>query len=219
MKQLSSYAFCWVLLFFTACSGVKTENWPNGNIKSEITTLHNQRNGPAKYWYEDGTLQMECTYKNNRLEGSLIRYYLKGFKEEQQKYKNDSLNGPGLFWDRLGNLVIETNYLNGKLHGNYREFYPNKQIKSEGFYIKGNIDGQWLYYNEFGQVIGLGNFHLGNGVQRSFYPENGKVKILTNYKNNLKEGSEIEYSPEGREIIARIFSKGNLIEEKTIPAR
>lgn len=217
MKRIFNPVLFWFLLFLTACSGVKTEKWPNGNIKSEISWHSDQRNGPAKYWYEDGTLQMECNYQNNILNGRLSRYYQDGTKKEQQVYKNDTLDGPAFAWDRSGNLAIESNYVKGTYQGNYREFYPNRQIRIEGRYVKGIIDGQWLYFDESGQVIGKGNFHLGDGVQESFYPENGRIKIRTPYKNNVKEGTETEYSPDGRVLNVRIFSGGNLIKVNTAP--
>ncbi len=217
MKRIFNPGTLCFLFLMAACSGVKTEKWPNGNIKSEISWHGGQRNGPAKYWYEDGTLQMECAYQNNLLDGRLSRYYQNGIKKEQQDYKNDTLNGPAFVWDRSGNLTIESNYAKGTYHGNYREFYPNRQIRIEGIYVKGIIDGQWLYFNESGQVIGKGNFNLGEGVQESFYPENGRIKSRTPYKNNVKEGTETEYAPDGRVLNVKIFSGGKLITVNTAP--
>jgi len=215
MKRFNTSVFFPFLFLLVACSGVKTEKWPNGYIKSEISMHGKERNGPAKYWYEDGTIQMECTYKKNKLEGILTRYLPTGYKEELQTYKNDTLNGQNLQWDRLGDLVVEAYYAKGKLHGHYRELYPNKQTKTEGLYVNGDIDGQWLYFDESGQVVGMGNFIRGNGIQKSYYPENGQLKIMTPYKNNFKEGEEIEYSPEGKKMKINIYSKGDLIETKT----
>jgi len=219
MKTFNTLVFFPILFLSIACSGVKTEKWPNGNIKSEISMHGKERNGLAKYWYEDGIIQMECFFKKNKLDGILTRYFATGSKEELQTYKNDTLNGQNLQWDRLGDLVVEAYYVKGKLHGHYRELYPNKQTKTEGIYVNGDIDGQWLYFNESGQVVGQGNFVHGNGIQKSYYPENGHLKIMTPYKNNLKEGQEIEYSPRGKDSIIKIYSNDNLIGVKTISNR
>ncbi len=205
------------ILVCFSCTRIAREQWENGNTKSEITLKGDQRNGPARYWYEDGNIQMECTYQNDRLNGTLTRYYSypDGTKEEQQNYRNDSLEGPSLAWDRSGNLLVQTQYAKGKPHGTYREFYENKMIKTEGSYVFGNIDGLWLYYDDTGLVIGKGTFKMGNGEQRSFYPGTVRVKMITTYKNNLKDGEETEYSPEGKIIRMRVYSSGKVIEVKT----
>jgi antitoxin component YwqK of YwqJK toxin-antitoxin module len=201
-------------LLVIACTRVQTEKWPNGNKKSEITMHGGQRNGPAKYWYEDGNIQMECIYKNDRLNGNLIRYFAfpNGSREEQHTYINDTLDGIDLLWDRSGNPLIHSQFSKGKLHGTYREFYENKLIKAEGNYMNGNIDGLWLYYDDTGLVVGKGNFTMGNGEQRSFYTGTQQIKMITPYRNNLRDGTEIEYSPEGKVQRKKIYSAGKVTE-------
>ncbi|MEI6456280.1 MAG: hypothetical protein WCO93_08325 [bacterium] len=215
MKLASfAYLFCFPFLLITACTRVQTEKWPNGNLKSEITMHGGQRNGPARYWFEDGNIQMECIYKDDMLNGNLTRYfaYPEGAREEQQTYINDTLDGTDLLWDRAGNVLIQSHFLKGKLHGTYHEFYENKLIKAEGSYVNGNIDGLWLYYDDTGLVVGKGNFTMGNGEQRSFYTGTVKIKMITRYSNNLKDGAEIEYSPEGKVLRKRIYFAGNVNE-------
>ena len=63
------------ILFLTSCTKVKTEYWPNGNKKSEITVSGNSYEGPAKYWYVNGNIQTSCFYKNNKQDGTLQSFY------------------------------------------------------------------------------------------------------------------------------------------------
>jgi len=207
------------ILLFVSCTRVATEKWDNGNKKSEITLKGGQRNGPARYWYEDGNIQMECTYKDNLLNGTLTRYYPfpDGTKNEKQNYRNDTLDGAYIVWDRSGNILLETQYSMGKMHGAFREFYENKMIKTEGNYVMGNIDGLWLYFDDTGLVVGKGTFKMGTGVQKSFFPGTEQVKMITHYKNNLKDGEETEYSPEQKIIKTRIYFAGKLVETKADP--
>jgi antitoxin component YwqK of YwqJK toxin-antitoxin module len=210
-----------ILLSIFSCTNVKTEKWPDGSVKSEITIKNGLRNGPARYWYQNGNIQMECGYVDDRLNGLLTRYfpYPGGIREEQQTFRNDTLEGEDLTWDRSGNLRVQAQFSRGRPNGSYREFYENKMIKTEGNYRNGSTDGLWLYYDETGNVIGKGMFKMGDGEQRSFFPGTNRIKMITRYKNNLRDGAETEYSPDGKPLRTRIFCAGKLLEVQEAAAQ
>jgi antitoxin component YwqK of YwqJK toxin-antitoxin module len=173
-----------ILLLITgaACTHTKTESWPNGNKKSEIALNGNNYEGIARYWYEDGTIQMVCTYKNNVLDGPLTRFYTSGFPKEKRLYLNGKLNGKSISWDPTRKIQSIFNYTNDILDGHYIEYYPNGLIKVEGQYIKGDYHGMWLYYDEGGGIIGEGRFDKGNGFQKAF-----TIMVKSNFIPGIKK--------------------------------
>jgi len=57
--------------------------------------------------------------------------------------------------------------------------------------------GRWVYYDANGNIIGVGNYDHGNGMQRAWWP-NGKLKREVPYVNNEKKGEERFYNEEGK---------------------
>ena len=202
--------FSFAILALSSCNHLKTDSWPNGSVKSEIQMKGDLYEGPAKFWYSNGILQMECNYKNNKLEGKAVRYYQNGFKEEELTYSAGELNGINKCWDQRGNLVKECSYKNGKLNGPYHEWHGDNILSIDGQYKDGNIDGQWLYFDIYTKVIGEGRFINGTGIQKSFF-ENGKTKQITHYENNLKEGDEMLYNPDGNVNLISHYESGKLV--------
>ena len=57
-------------------------------------------------------------------------------------------------------------------------------------------DGTWLYYDDYGDLVGEGKYTAGSGEQRYWNPD-GSLNTRTQYKNNLKHGTEYHYLPDG----------------------
>jgi antitoxin component YwqK of YwqJK toxin-antitoxin module len=202
----------WFLFLITAIAGLsacnshsmKREYWPGGTLKSDIRVLHDTiYDGPASWYYENGTLQMRCLYRNNRIDSLLIRYYPEGKKKEAIRYRMGKEEGMMTEWAPDGRKSRETNFRNGLKDGPYREYYPNGSPRVEGRFSKGLFDGKWLYFNEDGDIVGEGVFHNGTGTQKAFYP-GGSIMRQVNYVNNLKEGAETIYSEKGK--ITRVIT-------------
>lgn len=199
------------LVFFAACKNTKTEFWPNGTKKSEIQLKNNAYNGHAAYWYDNGNKELECYYLNNILHGPMIRYYPNGHKKEGFSYNMGKLDGLFTSWNTDGSKAAESAFINGILNGPYHEFYPDGTLMVEGHYLDGKFTKKWLYYNSEGNIVGIGNFDHGSGIQQGFY-SNGKLKRAVRYKDNLKDGEEIEYDIRGDVTAIRVYRKGNLTE-------
>ncbi|MCX6305148.1 MAG: toxin-antitoxin system YwqK family antitoxin [Bacteroidetes bacterium] len=199
-------------LLLASCSRTKTEYWPNGNKKSEIHTDGDKYEGAASYWYDDGTLQNSCNYRNNLVDGVLRSYYPSGRIQAEQYFTGGKLNGTVKSWDKEGNLQSEAHYRNDVIHGRYAEYYENKALKLEGNYLDGDHEGLWLYYDPSGMIVGEGNFTRGTGVQKSFY-ENGTTKQLTHYTKNKKDGEEVFFKPDGSPDVVNVFVLGKLVNK------
>ncbi len=200
-----------LLFAVAACTRVKTDHWPNGQIKSSVAMKGSAYHGKASYYYENGNPQIVCSYTENKLNGPYMIFYPSGSRKEEQHYVHGIQVGISRAWDLSGNLVRSAEYQDGKLHGKFTEYYPDGESKITGGYKKGYFDGLWLYYDEAGMVVGEGRFTMGNGLQRAFYP-NGWVKQVTPYSGNNKHGKEQLYRPDGTLSRVNQYDNGKLLQ-------
>ena len=69
--------------------------YSNGQLK-EVNSInyHNQKDGTFKYYYENGQLEGEKTYKSGELDGPYKWYYDNGKLKVERTYKNGFKVGP-----------------------------------------------------------------------------------------------------------------------------
>jgi antitoxin component YwqK of YwqJK toxin-antitoxin module len=148
--------------------------------------------GRSVYYFEAGGIQLECNYKNNVLQGPMIRYWSFNRKKDEQNYDKGNLDGVSTSWFEDGGKASEATYKQGVLDGPFRQYHPENRIRVEGQYLNGFYTGRWLYYDMGGNIIAEADFIHGTGRERSFYP-NGNLKHEVRFKDNLKDGDEIIY--------------------------
>ena len=122
--------------FFTLSGKIETEGVLNGR----------KRIGNWKYFYPDGTVMSEESYKNGLLEGVQTIYYKDGKVTEFSTYKNGLLEGVVSKYSSKGILIEELTYVEGKLNGVAKYFELNGDLKETGRYKNGLRIGQWEYY-------------------------------------------------------------------------
>ena len=198
-----------VLILFS-CSDAKKEYYANGKLKSIVHVRNGKYHGKALFYDQSGNLQLECFYKDNLLQGPLLRFFPLNKKKEEQNYDKGNLDGLCTTWYQDGSKQTETTYMNGVLNGPYLEFYPNNRLKIQGQYLKGFYTGRWFFYNFGGDLVGNGQFTHGTGKEDSFFSD-GKVSHEVHFKDNLKEGEELEYDSTGRVTSIKIFKHDSLI--------
>jgi antitoxin component YwqK of YwqJK toxin-antitoxin module len=195
-----------------SCTTDKKEYWPNGNIRSEIRMKGDAYYGPARYWYEDGGIQVSCNYKDNKVDGLMRTYHPNGRIREEQEFSMGIPEGKKMTWNPDGSEAVTCSYRKGQLHGRYTAWYPGRVIRMEGNYAEGREDGIWLYFDVSGKVIGKGNFTRGTGIQKAFY-DNGALKQLTRYTDGEKDGDEIFYRPDGTMEVINHYKHGKIMEK------
>lgn len=85
--------------------GVYKDYYINGQVEVEFFYVNGVKHGPAKWFYEDGTLFRKATIKHGKFDGELTKYYPDGKKQSVSIYKNGKLM-PGLIeFDRTGNII------------------------------------------------------------------------------------------------------------------
>ena len=190
------------------------ENYYIGEWKNGL------RNGKGKLYYNNGNLQYEGDFVNDKFEGN-GKYISKNGKYYIGEWKNGLKDGKGKFYYQNKNLIYEGDWVkdkpegygkrmlkngkyyigewkNGLRNGKGKFYYNNGNLKYEGDWINDKCEGN-------GKVIfENGNYYIGewkNGLR------NGKGKFYYNNGNLIYEGDWINDKYEG--IGKWILKNGN----------
>ncbi len=124
--------------------------------------------GVCKWYFENGKLSTESTYKNNLHEGQSKAFY------------------------ENGNLESIFNYKNGIKHGVFKTYFENSKLKVSGYYKNGERDSLWIWYKETGVEDDSKNYtgdykvwFLKNEKANSLKEEGMLEEALIIYKENL----------------------------------
>ena len=93
---------------------------------NNIAGILNNGNGKIKEYNEDGKLEFEGEYLNDKKNGFGKNFYENGNIEFEGEFKDGLKNGKGKKYDYDGNLIFEGEFLNGK------------KINGKGFDESGN---------------------------------------------------------------------------------
>lgn len=146
------------------------------------TNAKGEKTGKWVGRYPGGTLRYEGSFDNNKPVGKWKRYHENGKIKAEMSYRPNSERVFASLFDEEGKL-----YARGVFEGTLR-------------------DSTWNFFSG-DQLLMTENYHLGKKDGRSvgFY-QNGKVMWEKWWKEDLSDGSAIEYDPEGivrREIFYR----------------
>ena len=98
-------------------------------VDGELTLL--------KFWYENGQLAFERTYKNGELDGLWKEWYENGQLQYEWNYKDGKEDGLHRMWYENGQLRYEYNYKDGKEDGLWKEWHENGKLSYESNYKNG----------------------------------------------------------------------------------
>ncbi|MEI6747840.1 MAG: toxin-antitoxin system YwqK family antitoxin [Bacteroidales bacterium] len=200
-------------LLCAGCKRTVTDIYPSGKPKSAMQYIGKKLEGISVWYYENGNKQLEIYYKNGLTDGKLTRWSASGAKSLEEYYSKGLRNGKSSTWDEDGNSQEQKSFVNDTMDGKYILWYPTGMVKIEGYYFHGLYNGRWEYYNETGLKVGEGNFEKGSGKQQAFM-RNGKLSHEVTYRNNLKDGPETWFTPEGKPEKQVLWKAGKFIEEK-----
>lgn len=190
------------LLLFLAfsCKKVEKASYPNGKLKHEYRYNNSGKmEGEATFWYENGNLMLTAFYSDGKLDGLLVRYREDGSVISEDKYRDGKLNGISLEKNRQNAVLSEKTYVNDTLDGPCKTYDDAGHLLSEGQYSHGWFEGKWTYYDQFGKIIGEGVFEKGAGMMRSVDVD-GNIVGTTEIRNNVKNGKEVYYSIDGKQV-------------------
>ena len=165
------------------------------------------KQGNWKFFWENGNLQMEGTYYNDKKHGFFKYYNDEGNFLSVEKWEHNHL-----IVDAPETKTLETKKM----------YHPNGQISISATYYKGTPEGirreydtdgniikGYLFYNGFLRFEGITDFDgLRQGLWKEYY-ETGELRSLGYYKNSLPVGEWKYFFPDQQiEIIGSYNNKG-----------
>ncbi|MCE3228939.1 MAG: hypothetical protein K0S32_3490 [Bacteroidetes bacterium] len=152
----------------------ETENYPSGSKKSETTIKDGKKNGPSKYYFENGQVAVTMEYKNDSLVGTLKEFSETGNLQQEidaktlkakiyladgnfliGKYadRNFKVNGTWEDWEGTPKYKrFEWTYVDGVKEGPYKALRRNGTVEAAGYYKKGTLSDSLKYYDEKGKL-------------------------------------------------------------------
>ena len=157
--------------------------------------------GIANLYYENGKVEREVTYKNNKLNGPSTYYYASGSLESQGNWVDDKNEGIFKYYYESGPLWKEVNFKKGKQDGLTNIYYETGELMAKATYKQDIECGEHKSYYKSGQVssvVSCKNCTKGklNGYQK-FYYESGELWGEGNVKDDLKDGIFKYYDKSG----------------------
>ena len=173
----------------------------DGQLKEVGKLEEGTRNGLWKWYYPDGTLGAEITYKTNNIEGLRLIYdfsgklieketwagnakqdsswyfYPNGQLHKKGQYFNDLYVGEWQHFSEAGKLIRKGNYTNGLPTGYWQFWYDDGTLWMEGNFVDGKEEGNWKSYRTDGSLEYEGRYKQGIKVEPWYYIKpNGKRK-------------------------------------------
>jgi len=171
----------------------------NGALEAEENYRNNKLNGSFKLYYDNGKLKEETSYTEDKKEGQTLSYDENGRLLEEGNYKEGKKDGLHKFYEPNGRLSAERNYKEDELNGSSKLYYDNGELSEEAGYKDGKKEGQALIYDDKGQIKQEEIYKDGKCIYlvKGTY-ENGKLKEEWSYKETTKEGLKVIYYPSGQ---------------------
>jgi antitoxin component YwqK of YwqJK toxin-antitoxin module len=196
----------------------------NGQTKFAGTRVNGFYEGPAKWYFPDGTLRGEGTYKDGKMHGKFKWYYKSGQIKSELNYDYDDRDGKNTWYYENGKIQEEGTYIQGMLDGLYTEYHENGKKSAEIEYLLGDRHGTHTVYNNKGELMWRRHFSFGNLSGFSYQKSDGSFtetqpllygfgKMITKYKNGKpsREGEYKNYTLHGP--YKEYWSNGQLKEE------
>ncbi|NQU32149.1 MAG: hypothetical protein HQ521_02845 [Bacteroidetes bacterium] len=166
--------------------GKKHGNWiwydNIGNVTEKGEYDHGKAINEYFVYYDNGKLNVQATYVDDKLEGKLKKYSTKGALLESSYFKDDQKNGEYISNFSIGEGFVDykINYVDGKADGVVYEYYPDGILKSEMPFKEGKKEG----------------------IEKRFF-HNGQIESQKVFVDDKLEGEYIEYYSNGN-----IYQKG-----------
>ncbi|MFY9307872.1 MAG: hypothetical protein WAQ28_02365 [Bacteroidia bacterium] len=165
----------------------------------------NLKQGLWKEFYPTGIVKQEVTYFDDKMNGYLKEYSVKGSLLNTTKYINGiaQSNVP-----ELTKLDIKTEYYdNGQVHftrtykedvaeGIHREFSPEGKVVGAQIFVEGVLTAEGI----------LDTAGRQQGIWKEFYPD-GKLKSQGEYLNSKRIGEWVFYHPNGKVEQKGVYDK------------
>ncbi len=205
---------------YTDSKGLKQGKWmkyyDNGKVQYEATFLDNKPIGNVKKYYKNGTLKAEMIYAGNIVRTKLYNESgkLTGVGNYINKEKDSTWN---YYSDNTNKLVSKENYLNGVKQGKAYVFYEDSVIAEEVTWSNNEKNGSCRTFFPSGKVKSETIYKNDkiNGIFNLYFPS-GRLEITGKYSDGTRHGKWVFYDKESKIVSEVVYTHGvpdNLDEE------
>lgn len=113
-----------------------------------------RREGPARKYYDDGSLWIESAYHGGLLEGPFVERHRGGRTAREGFYLAGLRSGRWQFFAEDGTLLEESSWTRGVPDGPFADYWPSGKPRNVGRRCLGAQCGRWQSYDDSGRLIG-----------------------------------------------------------------
>jgi antitoxin component YwqK of YwqJK toxin-antitoxin module len=158
-----------------------TDSWVTGEIQMRGLSLDvagTKKYGLYKYYYQNGKLQSETNYRNDKIHGLRKEYNEKGDLIKSSNWADGVLDGAFKEVDEDGG-VFEGNFTDEKYDGTWKGFYPNGKPKVENVWGNGLLMEIKFYNDPNGNPLDKGTLTNGSGTRKVYNNQGILIRIET----------------------------------------
>jgi uncharacterized protein len=155
------------------------------------------KDGFTKIYYPNAKVSSEGTMRNGQPDGYWKTYFPTGVLKSEGNRKNHLLDSLWVFYNESGDTLQKVNYLMGKKNGFTTEYEYRNNVDP---IRRGYVRSRELYVND------------KRAGKSYYYYDNGNLHEVTEFGNNRKNGTSMEYDPDGILITVERYIDGNLVE-------
>jgi hypothetical protein len=129
---------------------VKTVKESDGFIREEFEVLRNRKsvkNGYYKRFYNDGKVNINATFLDNKLNGKWESLHPEGIVAAAGGYVSDQMSGEWEYHDADGSLCVKGSYTDDRENGTW-EYYRPGNFRMIVHYSSGVPDGNWEFFHD-----------------------------------------------------------------------
>jgi len=104
-------------------------------------------------YYNDGTLEYNSSYFNNKLDGPSYYYSIHGILLSYSEYSNGSAHGIWKNFHDTGEIRYSCSYFYGNKHGEEKFYYKNGEVQSLTKYTYGDETSPIIRWNKNGELL------------------------------------------------------------------
>ena len=166
-------AYHYELLKFTEkYTGFHTIRLKNGSTYKNVNYIQGKLSGNYEEWKNNNKI-LQCTYKNNILDGEYTTWYDNGSLKSKCVYNNDKKNGLGEEWYQNGAKRKKCYYKNDAFDDTFEMWYDNTEKWIAGEYMNGSRVNTWYEWYKYGPRKTMVDYKTG---KYSLWTPRGRVQ-------------------------------------------
>jgi len=193
--------------------GKRQGPWKEYYITSELKAEGKYKDGYRveewKYYFKSGQLEQTGNYGGKeRPQGKWVWYYENGQLLREESFRNGREDGWLIEYSDTGKVITRGEFVDGREEGEW--MIEIGDHLEEGVYQDGYKQGVWVHtYTSNGKVRFEGEYFDGIEIGKHvWYYDNGRKMLEGKYLNGIQEGPWNRYDSEGNIILSIEYNQG-----------